>query len=479
MNENRTNTPAGTEDEIDLMALLFALLHKAGPILVTAVVCALLLGGAAGIKGMKNRAAGAEGDQAYEEALDEYNDQKAECELTLEEYDQEKETYQQDLEQVQQALEQARKIRENSLWAQLDASDTWTAQADLYLGAGSGTTAVLSAYQSRLLTGEALQQAAEAAGLKGRDLTGAVTVTPAEDGSGAYSGVLTLRACAGDQVRAEALLDALLDQVRTLHGEIAAAVSSHEVQLIGRSVSRGVSDTVLSAQQADRAQTDTMQAQLTNLKTALQTLEDDRTEAEKELNGLSEPVRSQSSRSAAKYGAMGFVVGFVLACGVVAAKMLMSGLICSASDLTRTTGLDVLGRLASDRTRKAKGLDAKLDRMEGRPDGSTDGETLCLMAQTIRSRAPEAKNILITGDLPSDQLEALAAALQAAEALRGQKVTAADCILKTAATVPHAAAADAIVLAADCTVTRTDSVREQQDKIARLGRTILGCVVYE
>jgi hypothetical protein len=117
--------------------------------------------------------------------------------------------------------------------------------------------------------------------------------------------------------------------------------------------------------------------------------------------------------------------------------------------------------------------------MEGRPDGSADAEMLCLMAQTIRSRAPEAKNILVTGDLPADQLEALAAALQATEPLRGQSVTAAESILKAAATVPHVVAADAIVLAADCTVTRTDAVREQNEKIVRLGKQILGCIVYE
>ena len=46
-------------------------------------------------------------------------------------------------------------------------------------------------------------------------------------------------------------------------------------------------------------------------------------------------------------------------------------------------------------------------------------------------------------------------ALQATEPLRGQSVTAAESILKAAATVPHVVAADAIVLAADCTVTRT------------------------
>ena len=33
-------------------------------------------------------------------------------------------------------------------------------------------------------------------------------------------------------------------------------------------------------------------------------------------------------------------------------------------------------------------------------------------------------------------------------------------------------AADAIVRAADCTVTRTDAVREQNEKIVRLGKQI-------
>ena len=176
---------------------------------------------------------------------------------------------------------------------------------------------------------------------------------------------------------------------------------------------------------------------------------------------------------------IGFLLGGVLACGVVVVKFLLDGMVYSASELNRSTGLPVLGALASDRTKKAGKLDAKLYQMEGRPDGSADAEMLCLMAQTIRSRAPEAKNILVTGDLPADQLEALAAALQATEPLRGQSVTAAESILKAAATVPHVVAADAIVLAADCTVTRTDAVREQNEKIVRLGKQILGCIVYE
>ena len=186
-----------------------------------------------------------------------------------------------------------------------------------------------------------------------------------------------------------------------------------------------------------------------------------------------------AASSVAKYLLIGFLLGGVLACGVVVVRFLLDGMVYSASELNRSTGLPVLGALASDRTKKAGKLDAKLYQMEGRPDGSADAEMLCLMAQTIRSRAPEAKKILVTGDLPADQLEALAAALQATEPLRGQSVTAAESILKAAATVPHVVAADAIVLAADCTVTRTDAVREQNEKILRLGKQILGCIVYE
>lgn len=50
MNENQTTYPTGAQDEeeIDLVALMVTLLHKLKPILLTAVVCAVLAGGLAG-----------------------------------------------------------------------------------------------------------------------------------------------------------------------------------------------------------------------------------------------------------------------------------------------------------------------------------------------------------------------------------------------------------------------------------------------
>ena len=78
MNENQMTYPAGAqnEEEIDLVALMMTLLHQLKPILLTAVVCAVIAGGFAGIKGLKGGNVTAEDQQAYNEALAEYNQKK-------------------------------------------------------------------------------------------------------------------------------------------------------------------------------------------------------------------------------------------------------------------------------------------------------------------------------------------------------------------------------------------------------------------
>lgn len=485
MNENQTTCPADVqEEEPDLAALMMTLLHKLKPILLTAVVCAVIFGGVAGVRAAKGGSTSAEEQKAYEQALDEYEQKKADYAFEQKQYEQSTANNQQMQKQAQETLEQARDYAENSLLGQLNAYNVWTAQADVYVDAAdaSRTAALLTAYSNQLTSGDALEQAAEAVNLQARYLTGVIAAEPQVSGTETvtYSGVLTLRAYAADQVRAQAMLDAMLGQLNRLHDSISAAVGSHGVRVISTDISQGVSVELRAAQQENNAEIQELQSQLVELQSAQQTLDDNWNSTKSDWKNISEPaLDGGAASSVAKNLLIGFLLGGVLACGVVVVKFLLDGMVYSASELNRSTGLPVLGALASDRTKKAGKLDAKLYQMEGRPDGSADAEMLCLMAQTIRSRAPEAKNILVTGDLPADQLEALAAALQATEPLRGQSVTAAESILKVAATVPHVVAADAIVLAADCTVTRTDAVREQNEKIVRLGKQILGCIVYE
>ena len=506
MNENQTTYPTGAQDEeeIDLVALMVTLLHKLKPILLTAVVCAVIAGGLAGVKILRGGAVSAEDQVAYEEALAEYQQKEKDYEFAVQQYELAAKSNEDAQSSVQEALKQAQDYAEKSLLKNLDVYNVWTAQADLYIDSGykiqpgsayqnvDPTGALLAAYQKQLVSGDSMNAAADAVGVDVRYLKGVVTVELSQNDSGEYNGVMTLQAYAADQQTAEKILNALLGRLDLIHDKAAAAVCSHSVRVIDQSVTQGVSTELRALQQTSNEDVQNLQSQLVELQSARQALDDNLASAKSTWESAEEPALGGGAASSlVKYLLIGFLLGGVLACGVVVVRFLLDGMVYSASELNRSTGLPVLGALASDRTKKAGKLDAKLYQMEGRPDGSapstgrpverfsSDAEMLCLMAQTIRSRAPEAKKILVTGDLPADQLEALAAALQATEPLRGQSVTAAESILKAAATVPHVVAADAIVLAADCTVTRTDAVREQNEKIVRLGKQILGCIVYE
>lgn len=486
MNENQTTYPTGAQDEeeIDLVALMVTLLHKLKPILLTAVVCAVLFGGFAGIKAIR----GADKDTLKAQRLEdeEYQQKKRDYEEVQALYKQNVDSNTQQQQNAAAAVERTQEYMEKSVLNNLDPYNVWNAKTDLYISTGyqimpgmsyqnpDRTGAVLAAYSSALNDGAILNEIAAQVGTEANYLRELVSVDYST-----YSQILTITVMGEDPEFVDGVMEALLGQMEAVKGNITDIISSHTVTTIARSSYNSVSTSLMDRQKAN---TD----QLTELENRIETLRLDRQKLDSAFqtdtdawNNVEEPVIGGAASSVAKYLLIGFLLGGVLACGVVVVRFLLDGMVYSASELNRSTGLPVLGALASDRTKKAGKLDAKLYQMEGRPDGSADAEMLCLMAQTIRSRAPEAKNILVTGDLPADQLEALAAALQATEPLRGQSVTAAESILKAAATVPHVVAADAIVLAADCTVTRTDAVREQNEKIVRLGKQILGCIVYE
>lgn len=497
MNENQTTY--NHEEEIDLIQLAFSILHKYRQILMTVVICAVL---AAGFGLAKNayssyaegKAADSEdvavaksaAQQKYDEEMLAYREEKTKHDTNVQQYQEELLENQQAIESTKIKIQNAQEYLDNSVLNTIDPYNVPVAQADLYVSTDykilpgmdyqnvDYTDAVLKAYSSLITNSETMEKIAKTVGMEERYLRELVSVS-----GDSSTRLLTIRAYGADEATANKILDALLVRMEDVRPTIQSTVGSHSIAQLTRTSTVSVMTWLRDSQQQNRDDLTNLQNQVTTLEAADRVLEQSIEDEQQALEAMELPEKPKETGNSMKMVILGALLGGVLACGVVVVKFLLDGMVYSASELNRSTGLPVLGALASDRTKKAGKLDAKLYQMEGRPDGSADAEMLCLMAQTIRSRAPEAKNILVTGDLPADQLEALAAALQATEPLRGQSVTAAESILKAAATVPHVVAADAIVLAADCTVTRTDAVREQNEKIVRLGKQILGCIVYE
>ena len=498
MNENQTTY--NHEEEIDLIQLSVSVLHKYRQILAAVVVCAVLAVALCLVKNAyssytANKAADSEdgavtksaAQQKYDEEMLAYREEKTQHDTNVQEYQQELLQNQQTIESTKIKIQNTQEYLDGSVLNSIDPYNVPVAQVDMYVSTDykilpgmdyqnvDYTDAVLKAYSTLMTNSETTSNIAKSVGIEERYLRELVSVS-----GDSSTRLLTVRAYGPDEATANKIMDALMVRMEEVRPTIQSAVGSHSIAQLTRTSTVSVMTWLCDNQQQNRDNLTDLQNQVTTLESADRVLEQNIENEQQALEALELPEEPKETKtSVVKMMVLGALLGGVLACGVIVVKFLMAGFIYSASELARTTGLPVLGALASDRTKKAKGLDAKLNQLENRPDGSTDAEMLCLMAQTIRSRAPEAKNILVTGDLPADQLSALAAALQATEALRGQTVTAADSILKAAATVPHVVAADAIVLAADCTVTHTSSVREQNEKIARLGKSILGCIVYE
>lgn len=501
MNENQMTYPAGAqnEEEIDLVALMMTLLHQLKPVLLTAVVCAILATGLGVAKNAYSSYAASKAEnggdgtvvkssaqRAYEEKLVEYREEKTEHDSNVQEYESELLKNQQTIESMKVKIENTKEYLEKSVLNSINPYNVHVAQADMYVATDykilpgmeyqnvDYTDAVLQAYSSLMINSETMGSIAKSIGMEERYLRELVSVN-----GDSSTRLLTVRVYGSDDATTSKILNALLARMDAIQEIVESSVGHHSIAQLANTSTVQVLTWLRDSQQQNRENLTDLQNQVTTLEAADRVLQQSIEDEQQALDAMEPPEEVKTGVSVVKLVVLGFLLGGVLACGVGTLQFLMEGKVYSGKELNQTTGLPLLGTLASERTKKAGKLDAALNKMEGRPDGSGDEEMIRLMAVTVRSRAPEADSILVTGDLPAEQLNALAAALQNTDALRAQTVKAAESILQNAATVPQVTNADAIVLAADCACSRYADVKDQTERIRRLGKNILGCIVFE
>ena len=388
------------EEEIDLVSLLFTVLRKYRQMLAVALACAVIFGAAAGIQTAANGAVSADAQEEYDAAMTEYRQKKADYDAAVRQYKLDTASNEQAQADTQKALEDAQTYAEHSMLSNLDAYNVWTARADLYIKTNyqimpgsvyqnpDNTSAVVQAYANLLVNGDAMDKAADALKLQARFLREVVTAEPVQNANGTYSGLLTIRVNAADQNSAEKILNELLSHLDEVQASISAAIGSHTVATVAQSCSCIVSTDLLAQQQAQSDNIAALQAQMQTLQATREQLDETYADTQANWAAVSEPVLHAALLSSiAKFALIGFVVGVFVVAGIVCVQFLAAGRVYSAKELKRACNLPVLGALASEKSKTAQKLDAALNRAEGRPNGSTDAEMLCLMAETIRSRA--------------------------------------------------------------------------------------------
>ena len=489
MTENQTSYSSyEQEEEINLVSLMFTVLHRYRLVLAATLICAVVLGAGMGVHTAMSDSVSEDAQASYDTAMADYRKKQANYEAAVRQYDLDIASNEKSQRDTEYSIQNAQEYAENSVLNSLDPYNVWVARADLYVTTnyqimpGSSyqnpdrTVSVLSAYASLLSNSVTLSEVAEEFGMKERYLRELVTVKSDPD-----TRLLSITVMSGNETTANSILDAMLDHINSLKENITASVGSHTISTIARNSCSTISTDLRDTKKANSDQLISMQDQLSNLKISRDQLDEQFEATKQEWEAISEPVLEtvKLSTTVAKYGLIGALVGFVLACGIVFVQFLAQGKVYSAKELRDTCRLSILGVLTTPAAKKIGKLDRKIRKAEGRPDGSREEEMLRLTAATIATRTPDAKNLLVTGDLPIEQLNGLADTLARSEALAGRKVTAAGSVLTCASTVPEAHAADAIILAADCACSRYELVNDQKEQLHQLGKTILGCIVYE
>ena len=452
-------------DEIDLVALMLSVAHKYCQIIAAALIGALLLGGGSALKNAVNQRQAQSAASQTEES--EYDEAASQDEYRLQQI-------QADQKRVERDIQNLNEYAENSILMNLDSSSVCSADAVLAVSNdykiipemgfqdSDDMTPLLNSYVAILTGHDTLSGIAAEVGMEERYLEELVEVS-----ADAKAHLLSIHVISDRAERSETILEALLECRKNAQGTVEQAVGRHEVRELSRNSGVVALDALRETQ--------------SNFRVSLTKLEKEKTDLQSSYETAARSLQNHTSGwgSVIKYAVLGAILGIVVVMGCATVRFISGGKASSAGELCRYSGVPVLGRLAGEATQKQKGLDAWLNKLERRPNGGENEETIRLIAALVRNLEPDAETVLLTGDLPAEQMQALCGKLQAAPGMNGKKVTASACVLSSAQAVEQVVASDVVLLVADCARTRIVDFQMQSDRIQKLGKKVLGCVVFE
>ena len=462
------------EQEIDLKDLMFAVLHKWKGILLLAVIFAVLLGGMKGLSAYKTQTDAGhikEVQETYE------NDLKF--------YESSKDSYDREIENLVDNITKQEEYLENSILMNISPYDVCEAGADLFIKTdyqimpgmvyqnADYTDTILQAYQSLLCSNSVLDDVAEKVGVDIQYLQELITVQRGNmvlDGTdfGKFTNLITVKVRHSEKKKAQEILDALLEKVEMIQGQINNSIGEHTVTVVNDGMSFFV-DLKLSEQQQ------TEKDRLTTLRNSLDT-------KEKEAKELKEPTAPASSvmavaKSGVKYGVLGGVLGGFMSVFFVCVAFLMSDKVYAAKEIRSKFRIKVLGVLTAGDKKKAGAIDAWLNRLEGRGSGVEATREYELIAANIENLAGDITTILVTGTVEADKINRVCDGL--AENLKNIRIIVGDNLLRSAETLKKLPECEGVVLVEQSGKSVCGTIGQEIEAIHDLNKTVVGCIVFE
>ena len=318
MTENQI--PYEQEEEINLVSLLFTVLHKYRQMAAAALVCAVLFAGVAVVKNISWNAAiqkaAEEGEtaprtsaqQTYEEDMVEYREAQNKRDTDVQNYNQQLRDNERSQQTVQFNIDNAEEYMEKSVLNSIDPYNVYNARADLYVTTDykimpgmdyqnpDYTSAVLSAYNSLLTSHESIITIADQFSMEERYMRELISVSVDND-----TRLLTITTYGEDADEASRIMDLMLKRMEAVRENIEMTVGGHNTKQVSRSDSTTVLTWLRDSQQDTRDNMISLQNNLTDLQNNHELLEKSIETADQDLAAQEKPEEPKQSSGAKKF----------------------------------------------------------------------------------------------------------------------------------------------------------------------------------
>lgn len=464
MNSVNNNNYANYEEEIDLIDLLFYLLRRWRPIMLAALLLAVILGAYKVTTGAREQ----QNTELVQEAKDRYEAEKAA-------YEQTKDGYERDIASLLKSIETQDTYLENSVLMKIDPFAKSVARADIAVSVNTMMTepeilisdpadAYVKAYASALKSGRDMEQIGKELGIEANYIDELIVVD-----SDYASNTVSVSVSATDPEMADKILEQLLKRIPEQQEEIGEKMGLHEIQVLNRSMDIVMDMDLANTQKAESDRYTSYQKALTDKKKA--------------LKDLSEPSVPESIskkvlvKNGAKYALIGAIAGIVLVSGGFGVCYLVGGKLHTAEELERRYGVKVLGVLPStDKKRLGSAIDQLIRKLSGEDRRKSESELVIRSSLSIRNRIETGKTVLITGTVEKEYLDGLRKQfeqqLPELHWISGEDMT--ECV-KTVKTLKEKA--DGVLLVEAREKTKCVKLEEEVKTVREFGCEILGSIL--
>ncbi|MBR0093196.1 MAG: hypothetical protein IJP92_16030 [Lachnospiraceae bacterium] len=464
------------EREIDLKQLFWTVLKRWRLILLITILC-----GAAGLVWPFLR---------IEQTAVAVSAENSDYERALESYESSSAYYQALIEEDGKMLESTQRYQEESLLYRIDAMQEACGTADVFVlpevtqlqpvadaeseegivFEDTNTLQLLLFYQQRATDGDFLEKVAKELGTEPAYVNELIRAD-----INASSKRILLRVIASDEDTVNTILDAVLQQIRDAKKDADDLFDTHFLEIQNRKFQYRVDTELQNSRLQLVANMNSQVNRLIANQNALDKLVEPSAPAQAQVQ-TTQSVRP-AGRTLLKYGLIGLAAGLFLSLFLLAVAEVLSNRVMSAGEFNRRYHLRALTVLPAssgkrkgsfDRWLAARGEDHVYAQMP-------EAERYAMASANLSVYAPDAKDIVLVGQVGSGALESLAARLS--EQIPDKSFHAAPCINENAASLETLKQYDHVILTEQIHASRYAGIDREMQVLRNWNKTIVGSVV--